>query len=247
MNREELLEIWAPAGGIWSPWARPVLFAQMSDTWPEQPFGQPWLTFDASWTPEPAENVAAIVDLPGAESVQFGLALAGRGYRPVPLFNACTGPHEVIDQSPLIDILRAGARFLAGLNLAEAPPAFLLDSRRTIPIPVRPRDFDNRWTVFPEDFPSPAFLTGRGYRRVLLIQRRRLEPVDDLADVLREWQGAGINLEAMDSANLAAPVSIRVKSKPWYRATWHWVLAKLGLRHSPPGGFGRIVPDPRHG
>ena len=34
---------------------------------------------------------------------------------------------------PIIDVLRAGAAYLASLALADAPPAFLLDRRRMSP------------------------------------------------------------------------------------------------------------------
>jgi hypothetical protein len=36
------------------------------------------------------------VDLPGADSVEVGFALAAVGFRPVPLYNASPGPEEVV-------------------------------------------------------------------------------------------------------------------------------------------------------
>jgi hypothetical protein len=32
MNREAIYEAWVPQAGVWSLWARPVLFGQMSAT-----------------------------------------------------------------------------------------------------------------------------------------------------------------------------------------------------------------------
>ena len=51
--------------------------------------------------PPAAGKFVLIADLPGEDAVHLGLALASRGYRPVPLFNACTGPGELINQLPI--------------------------------------------------------------------------------------------------------------------------------------------------
>ena len=166
MNAEAIYESWVPPESDWSLWARPVLFAQMSDFPAEQNPRDDLLNVDVSWAPAAGEMVVLVIDLSGQESVQTGLALAGREFRPVPLFNACTGQHELIDQSPIIAALRAGAGYLASIKLAGTRPAFLLDDRRMKPRKGRPSDFDNRWIVFPQDFPSAAFLVARGLMRV---------------------------------------------------------------------------------
>ena len=49
-----------------------------------------------------------VVDLPGAEAVYAGLALAARGFRPIPLFNGTSGPSEVIDVLPISRALAGG-------------------------------------------------------------------------------------------------------------------------------------------
>ncbi len=121
MNREAIYEAWVLRTGAWSLWARPVLFGQMTETsgaadptqirlaWdlfgetPETAGEQPWLNLSIDWSPPPEQNAALILDLRGAEGVHLGLALAGRGYRPVPLYNGCTGPSELIDQGPILE------------------------------------------------------------------------------------------------------------------------------------------------
>ncbi len=259
MQPEMVYAAWVPAEGVWSLWARPVLFAQMAES-PEPPAGdggpaEPAASgiqaapAGAAWIPRAGEGAMLVVDLPGEESVRTGLALAGRGYRPVPLYNACTGPQEVIDQGPILRALRRGATSLRTLTLAaDAPPAFLLDDRRMSPAgPMRPGAFDNRWQVFPEDFPSARLLTARGFRRAVLVQRGRRQPQEDLAHVLRRWQDAGIAVEAKDVADGRPPLPITVASPRWYRALWHRALAILGLRRCRQGGFGRIVPEPGGG
>jgi hypothetical protein len=241
MYNEAIFEIWVPRDGVWSLWARPILFAQM----PESASGASFVRrpHEVSWAPAAGEHTVLVVDLPGAESVGMGLSLAERGYRPVPLYNACTGPHEVIDQGPIIESLRAGAEFLAALPLHDAPPAFLLDADRLRPThPVRGGDFDNRWQVFPQDFPSAALLAERGFTRVVLIQRGSLEPQPDLASVLRPWQEAGIGIEVKDVLSVEPPKPIRIEPPPWYRRVWQGVVVLFGMQARPRAGFGYVVP-----
>src|SRR5580765_130756 len=90
MNKVEVFSTWAPENSIWSPWAKPVLFAHLDSALSYIPVaGAPG---DVSWSPPPDERVAIVLDLPGAEGVIIGLALAVRGYRPVPLYNALPLP-----------------------------------------------------------------------------------------------------------------------------------------------------------
>ncbi len=248
MDREAIFESWIPPAGMWSLWARPVLFAQMPEYGTPALAGEPWHGLDVSWAPDVAEKAVVVVDLPGAESVWTGLALAGHGYRPVPLYNGCTGEYEVIDQRPIIDALRAGAGYLSGLAPSDAAPAFLLDARRMSPErALSPGVFDNRWQVFPQDFPSAAFLLERGFGRAVLVSLGRREPAEDLAHVLRRWQDAGMRIDAVDLAAGAGSAPLVVDQPEWYRAAWQRALAILGLRRGSQGGFGRVVPRPSQG
>ncbi len=253
VDGEKLFAVWAPPGGVWSLWARPVLFAQMpADPRPpaQRATGNQVAIsgLNVGWAPNAAEGIVVVIDLPGAQSLWMGLALAGKGYRPVPLYNGCTGPHEVIDQGSILEGLRAGADYLASLTLTDASPAFLVDSQRMKPTrKIEPGDFDNRWQVFCQDFPSAAFLIDRGLKRAILIQEGRRLPQDDLAHVLRRWQDAGIQIETKDMANQAAPEPIRIEWPPWYRSLWQRLRAIFSLHRNPAGGFGGIVPKPSHG
>jgi hypothetical protein len=241
MNKEAIFESWAPRDGMWSLWARPVLFAQM----PESASGASFVRLprDVGWAPAVGEHTVLVVDLPGAESVGMGLSLAERGYRPVPLYNACTGPHEVIDQGPIIAALQAGAKSLAALALHDAPPVFLLDAERMRPKrPIRGGDFDNRWQVFPQDFPSAALLAERGYTRAIVIQRGSWAPQFDLESVLRLWEESGIGIAAKDVLSAEPPWPIRIGPPPWYRQLWHGVKALFGMQQKPRDGFGYVVP-----
>jgi hypothetical protein len=262
MNREAIYEAWVPQTGSWSLWARPVLFGQMSETsgldpayptairWAWDLFGQtsgtageqPWLNLPIDWAPPPVPKAVLILDLPGAEGVQLGLALAGRGYRPVPLYNGCTGPSELLDQGPILRALRDGADFLAARALpSDAPPAFLLDARRqSLPRPLRSGMLDNRWQVFPEDLPSAQSLEQRGVSRVIWVGYGK--PQEDLARVLRAWQEARIALEAKDLAIAGPPHPLIVPPTSWWRRLWNRLRSQLGLQGRPRNGFGYIVP-----
>jgi hypothetical protein len=252
VQREEVYEAWAPPNGAWSVWVRPVLFAQMeepSQGRDEAETNQSWLALDLSWVPRADEHTLLVVNLPGAESVRMGLGSVGRGYRPVPLFNACTGPNEVIPQTAIREALRLGAAYLRSVVLpADAPPAFLLDSSRFVPTrAIRPGVFDNRWQVYPEDFPAAKLLRAQGFTRVVLVQRGQQAPAADLNRVLWPWRESGLLL-AVKNLDDAAPPQQLVLSRPArFRRFWERLTNFLGLRRSPAQGFGYMVPEPTHG
>ena len=90
MNKEEIFEVWAPTDSRWSRWAKAVLFAHMNGPVVEGTMTENSL--DVSWAPRVHENTVVVLDLPGTEGVATSLALAAKGYRPVPLYNAVPGP-----------------------------------------------------------------------------------------------------------------------------------------------------------
>ncbi len=89
-NSAALYEIWAPANSRWSPWVAPALFAQMECRDAAQ-ISEPVAANEWHET-RASRDTALIIDLPGAECVQFALALAQIGYRPVLLINSSPGP-----------------------------------------------------------------------------------------------------------------------------------------------------------
>jgi hypothetical protein len=253
MQREEVYEAWTPPAGAWSLWVRPVLFAQLPEATAgaSQPAGagDPWPTLDVSWAPPADDHTLMMVDLPREEAVYTGLALVRRGYRPVPLFNGCTGPSEVIPQGAIQRALCDGAAYLRAQDLLpSAPPAFLLDQLRQAPIrPLQPGVFDNRWRVYPEDIPSAELLRARGFTRVVLVQRSRRWPQYDLRQVLWYRQQAGLAVQVVDQARPAPPEPVTLFRPPWYRRFGQRLLDWLGVKRSPVGGFGFVIPQPTHG
>ena len=241
MTNEELYAIWANEASPWSTWSKPVLFATMQYhilNFPPQLTSLP----STSWAPPGCESTALIIDLPGAESVTTGLALANRGYRPVPLYNCCQGPGMLVDVAPIVAALAAGGALLANIDLpATAPPAFLLDSRRLSNSHINtPGRFDNRWCVVPQDLPSADFLIKMGINTIVL---RSSVIENDLDHTLYRYQEKGIKIEHSHPLKQnRVPVTI---PKPYsFKSLFYRWQVLTGLRRNSAGGFGAIIPDP---
>jgi hypothetical protein len=263
---EELYAIWAPAQSVWSPWVIPVPFAQLlylgvGSAKELQLPNVDWVFTHA------AGDLAIVVDLPGADGIHYGLALADKGFRPVPIIDGAPGPDvggivlselgshsgkankhaSVVDMRGLLRALCEGAHWLKPECLPpDAPPAFLLDSNRMESVKSDLETaYDNRWMVFPQDFPSGRFLWDHGIRKVVLVQDRFVkQPQDDLAHVLLRWQEKGITIENKSMRFGGAPTPIQVSRPNRYRAAWYRALAATGLRRNDAGGFGGYPPDP---
>jgi hypothetical protein len=257
MNQAEVFSVWAPPDSIWSPWVAPVLFAQTD--WDARINSAPATPEPLPWPQRSLTDTAIIVDLPGAESLEVGFALAALGFRPVPLYNASPAPEKIvgvgtlspavsgaaIDMGPIINAISRVTTSLSRLVFpANAAPAFLLDSVRLEGTTFSSsRLFDNRWMVFPQDFPSALFLLEHGIRNALLVQKDRLDPQDDLAHSLLRWQEGGITVLSKRLDDDVPPAPITVKRPSKYRATWYRALAQLGFRRSSAGGFGSYIPE----
>jgi hypothetical protein len=244
MTPSELYKLWAPDEARWSNWVKPVLFADAFSMVTYQPGVVP--SPDVDWAPAADQSTAIVLDVDGTHAVWMGLALAARGYRPVPLFNGASGPSAVVDVARVAGALRAAANELAGIAIRpDAPPVFLLDARRsgggTL---VSPGRFDNRWVVFPQDFPSANFLLAHGLRNVLLVQSGAGVPKSDLAHVLLRWQEAGLVMWNSDLALNLKPAPLRVQRPGKFRHLWYRALVLAGLRRNSAGGFGAVVPEP---
>jgi hypothetical protein len=259
VTADEVYQAWAPEHATWSRWVKPVLFAHVEAAMfyrSDSPAPQHPLE-DMSWVPTSDGSNAIVVDLPGAQSVTFGLSLARGGYRPVPVFNSVPAPSSdvevfrfgapvVVEMREVVQLLIEVVGPLSQRNLpANAPPAFLLDSRRRGEgALLRPRTFDNRSVSLPTDFPSANFLLSEGVKRVLVVQAHLGQPQADLAHTLRRWQEAGIQIFVDAITDPAAPAPITVERPRWFRHLWYGLLARMGLRRNPLGGYGGFIPEP---
>jgi hypothetical protein len=239
ISSEAAFAAWAPDGVLWSDWAKPAPFVHAGGVLVNDPVDDnalPHLPLGLD------SRSAVIVDLPSEESVYAGVALADRGFRPVPLFNGTNGPSPVVDVAPIVEALgRAADRIRARLLAPEAAPAFLLDSRRQSGLP-KPGMYDNRWVVLPQDFPSGTLLASRGILNATLIQRGPGSVPQDLAHVLRRWQDQGIHLHTID-LETGLRSDIKVARPSWFRLAWYAAIAVMGLRRSNVGGFGSMIPE----
>jgi hypothetical protein len=256
MNKDEVFSQWAPEGSPWSRWAKPVLFAHLDSEMAHLPVED--AAVDVSWAPPPGERVALVLDLPGTKGVLAGIALAGRGYQPVPLYNAVPLPFSqapldpqtgkevaAVNVLPILRVLGMGAESLAQMNLpGDAPPAFLLDAnRRGDGKKMQPDEFDNRSISFTTDFPSANFLASQGIQRIILIQENTLEPQSDLAHSLCRWQDGGLKLQRLRLHPPSPLETFHAVRPAWYGAMFQRVLSGIGLGRSASGGFGAWVPD----
>jgi hypothetical protein len=249
MTGEECFDVWAPADASWSEWAKPSLFAHMaSSAETSAAVSDAPAAPDAFWVPDAGGRTAVVVDLPGESSVTFGLALARRGYRPVPIYNTSLGPSPVVNAAGIAQALVAGAAVVRGLGMRrDASPAFLLDCERMSPsVPPQPGKFDNRWLVFPQDFPSATRLQAGGVRDILLVHGDRgLQ--EDLAHVFLRWQQAGIRITATDWRESGRIRELQVQPPSMFRRAWYRALTIFKLRRNNAGGFGAVIPVPSSG
>ena len=230
---------WAPDGAAWTPWAKPVMFANMA----ESAVSGTMEALVPSWISRVEPKTAIIVDLPGQGGVAEGLALARLGYRPVPLYNGTRPKNSVsmlVPAEELEDALRVGARELARLPLqANAPPAFLLDSNRMDGSASQHGWYDNRWCVLPQDMPSASFMLGQGIDTIIV---RADKVANDLKHVLHRYVERGIKIALHDGV---APKDVTRLVKPErFRSLFYRLGVLLGLRRNSVGGFGAIIPLP---
>jgi hypothetical protein len=244
--REAMFICWAPDEDMWTPWAKPVLFksrgfAGVVSSEPTE--AASIFSPDELDMPVDLGRAVVIIDLPGVKSVTAGLALADQGYRPVPLYNGCEGPGAVVSVEGLAQaVFEATEKLRVKPPALNAPPAFLLDSNRMSGY-SSPGRFDNRWMVFPQDFPSANFLLSKGYQQAVVVLNSSGPVAEDLAHVLLRWQEAGVQIKSFSlSSHAMEDVIIRKPSQ--YKLFLYRALARMGLRPNSAGGFGDLIPVP---
>lgn len=194
MTGREIFEVWAPIGKRWVEWVRPVPFVAMKEHSKLYHFSEvaiPSIPYiDAAY-----KDAAVIVDLPGAESVKEGIALAKSGYRPIPVFNGTMeqpGARATVDNQSVGIALAWGAAELGRIDISDdALPAFLLDSNRTHRFKMDVSLFDNSWDIYYQDIPSAEYLLSQGIHRIIIVGERISR---DLKKILYRFQKKGIRI-----------------------------------------------------
>jgi hypothetical protein len=224
---------------------------------------EPW----GKSVPTASSDTGVVIDLDGPRGVFFGMRMARKGYRPVPLYNACPrenlspspdapirlglgedsedlslqGSTPVVEVGPIVSAIVGATDELRGLEVAaNAPPAFILDWRRGgVGKQVSIGMFDNRSVIFPSDFPSASFLKDWGIRTMVVVSETHV-PEFDLANVLREWAAAGLDTQILIPGPLWAPKAISLPAPSWFQRAWFWIHSHLGLQRNFSGGYGRV-------
>jgi hypothetical protein len=107
--------------------------------------------------------------------------------------------------------------------------------------------FDNRSISLSTDFPSFNLMMSRGIARVVLVQPTARLPQADLSHTLRRWQDGGIEILAVELDRQGPPHPIVVHTPHAFKVLWYNVMATLGLKRSPLGGVGGLLPFPSAG
>lgn len=172
MTGREMFKIWAPTGKKWVDWVRPVPFVSMSEYSKRYSLANytiPPITF----IDENCVDAAIIVDLPGAQSVEEGIALARAGYRPIPIYNGTIeqpGSRATVDNQSVGPALMWGATELSKIAISDdALPAFLTDSNRMNRFKMEVSLFDNSWDVYHQDLPSADYFLGNGISKIVIV------------------------------------------------------------------------------
>ena len=235
MEKIEAFKVWAPTESKWSQWVKPVAFMgnELGNINEENKNLKRLATFN--------HDAIIIVDMPEESGVFYGLELARQGFRPIPLYNSVPGPRgmSLVKMEGIKQALIEGATELTFIPLRkDAPPAFLVDSKRMSgPINI-PGKYDNRSWVFPQDMPSANFLLENQIKKVILLQENK-ELMTDISQIVYRYQEAGLEISRFRTIN-CQPIKINAPSKSILKYRFRNIL---GLRRHRGGGFGGIIPD----
>lgn len=260
MNDRDVFDAWAPADVPWSAWAKPTLFVERSTAGGVAPPGAaaadarhqqpPMQSRELGWPEHLPPRSAIVLEMPGVLSIEAGLALRDKGYWPVPLFNATSGPNAYVDVGAIARGLREGASSLRGSRDPEVLPCFLLDAHRCPPgVGGAAGRYDNRSIVFPQDFPSATLLRSRGIEQVVVVSHGTGSPelAADLSHVLFGWQRDGLRIMRFEPAKQKQPQAVEVMKPSGFGMFWRRILTIAGLRRSGAGGFGSLIPEASSG
>lgn len=204
MTAKEVYKVWAPAGARWTQWTRPVPFIPISDEYCiglEAAICERHICYMDAEVVADTKAVAVIVDLPGIESIEEGIALARLGFRPVVVCNGTQAPKKArstVNNDVITDGLTVGAELLKGISIAyDAPPAFLLDKNRLNRYKLDITIYDNSWDVYHQDMPTGEYLVEYGIRQIVVVcDKCKLSK--DLKKLLYNYQKKGIKLYVTD-------------------------------------------------
>jgi hypothetical protein len=157
-----------------------------------------------------------VVDMRGAASIAFGVALSRAARQPVslvPTFINWPGEDELIPAEETLAALATMTPRLPDESAALSTPVFLLDSWRLAYRFDEPADdsYDNRYILTPSDLPDIATLRARGIQRVVYVvgslDETSLEE-DDVHATFFDWERGGIPIAMVDVNRLERPIAL---------------------------------------
>lgn len=209
MKNRDVYKIWAPQGAKWVDWVRPVPFVELGEYSKEYAFSN-FKIPQIFYTDTYANDIAIIVDLPGYESIEDGIALAKLGYRPIPVFNGTNeqkGAMATTDNHAVEFGLIYGATELNKIEISkDAQPVFLLDTNRLNRYKMNASVFDNSWDVYDQDMPSAEYFLKNGINKII-VRSKKVEK--DLSKILYKYQQKGITI--MHTQGFDKPERIKIK------------------------------------
>lgn len=209
MTGKESYRIWAPVGKKWVDWVRPVPFVEIEEYSKGYSFSNLAVPV-IDYADAIGRNAAVIVDLPGAESVEEGIALAKEGFRPVPIFNGTIeqrNARATVDNQTVGKALLWGTLELEKIDIGDdAPPAFLLDRNRLNRFKMEISLFDNSWDVYHQDLPSADYFLNNGISEIIVVAESVSK---DLKKILYGFQKKKIRIFLKKGYN--PPKMIRLK------------------------------------
>lgn len=213
MKNRDVYKIWAPAGAKWVDWVRPVPFVELGEYSKQYEFSN----FNVSkifYLDKVENDTALIIDLPGYDSIEDGIALAKMGFRPIPVFNGTNEQKNSVattDNHAVEFGLIYGANELKNINISkDAMPAFLLDTNRLNRHKMSISVFDNSWDIYDQDMPSAEYFLKNGINK-MIVRSKKIEK--DLSKILYKYQQKGITILHTQGFEKAEKVKIKKPSK----------------------------------
>ena len=194
MTGKDIYKIWAKEGAKWVDWVRPVPFIGINKNTKLYEVTE-FIIPKIQYLNEVQKDTAIIIDLPGNDSIEEGIALAKIGYRPVPIFNGTDeqkGAIATVDNNCIKLGLIKGALELEKIKISDnAPPAFLLDTNRMNRYKMDISIFDNSWDIYPQDLPTAEYFLKNDINKIII----RSEKIQkDLQKILYKFQEKGIKI-----------------------------------------------------
>lgn len=216
VSQTEMLNAFQPKSQKWMPYFVPTLIQALQfETLRNQltPIATPGMqeaygrgqtiAKDFLVNAENRAETAIIVDAPGKESVALGAGLAEAGHLITTFDNF---PHP-LGVAPSHETLAAMIYYAGEIEAKQAtapqdaPPVFLLDSKRLENYTSADTQFDNRYLA---KIPSAQKLQELGIKSVLYVtpDRTRQQELDDLNEDFVEYQAKGINVAMLPLSDL---------------------------------------------